>query len=355
MAVPDERLDQALIRLTGSGPEFGEGLSNHGPMAAEALVALGRGEAVDGWVDRYLRRLDEAPRGTAPIDDDNWRAALSDLRRVADWTEYLHRQLREEPWQRVLGRWWQRLLPGMAAAATHGVIRTAHAARGLAQAHSPTRVQELANGLAYWAARYLEVPGVGRKPGEATAGGQLRPGHALAAVPTLPDPGDGLITDQFARLGGLSGFPEAVAALRPAAADVDVSLHELTREFATNYLRNGGAAPIPFIHTVTAPTAVRSILSLLPGSLHRPTHDALWQVGAAIHAGYAGGGAQAAAGPPPPRGALPAPDDLTDRAVAVGDEHAIKFIEACLREWHHAGEQVYLRAADLALTNHFDR
>jgi hypothetical protein len=91
-------------------------------------------------------------------------------------------------------------------------------------------------------------------------------------------------------------------------------------------------------------------LSLLPRSLHRPSYDALWQVGAAIHAGM-----PAAAGPPPPRRALPAPDDLTDRAVAVGDEHAIKFIEACLREWHHAGEQVYLRAADLALTNHFHR
>lgn len=355
MAGQDERLDQALIRLTGTGPEFGEGLSNHGPMAAEALVALGRGEAVDSWVDGYLRRLDEAPRGTAPINDDNWRVALSDLRRIADWTEYLHRQLREEPWQQVLGRWWQRLLPGMAAAATHGVIRTAHAARGLAQAHSPTRVQELANGLAYWAARYLEVPGFSRKLGEVTAAGRLRPGHALAAVPTLPDPGGGLITDQFARLGGLAGFPEAVAALRPAAADVDVALHELTQEFATNYLRHGGAAPIAFVHTVTAPTAVRSMLSLLPESLHRPTHDALWQVGAAIHAGYAGGGTPAAAGPPQPRGALPAPDDLTDRAVAVGDEHAIKFTEACLREWHHAGEQVYLRAADLALTNHFHR
>ena len=31
--------------------------------------------------------------------------------------------------------------------------------------------------------------------------------------------------------------------------------------------------------------------------------------------------------------ALPTREDLIDRAVACGDEHAIKFTEACLREY----------------------
>ena len=33
-------IDEALEMLEGTGPEFTGGLSNHGPMAAEALVAL---------------------------------------------------------------------------------------------------------------------------------------------------------------------------------------------------------------------------------------------------------------------------------------------------------------------------
>jgi len=33
-------IDSALERLRETGPEFTGGLSNHGPMAAEALVAL---------------------------------------------------------------------------------------------------------------------------------------------------------------------------------------------------------------------------------------------------------------------------------------------------------------------------
>jgi hypothetical protein len=38
-------LDEGLSRLAVTGPEFADGLSNHGPMAAEALVRLGRASA----------------------------------------------------------------------------------------------------------------------------------------------------------------------------------------------------------------------------------------------------------------------------------------------------------------------
>ena len=50
-------IDEALELLEETGPEFGGGLANHGPMAAEALFVLGRGEAVVPWVERYKRRL----------------------------------------------------------------------------------------------------------------------------------------------------------------------------------------------------------------------------------------------------------------------------------------------------------
>ena len=39
------------------------------------------------------------------------------------------------------------------------------------------------------------------------------------------------------------------------------------------------------------------------------------------------------------------PDSLIDREVATVDEHAIKFTEACLREYALNPQQVYLAAA----------
>jgi hypothetical protein len=42
--------DEALERLRGTGTEVGgRGAPNHGPMAAEALTALGRDDDVVGW------------------------------------------------------------------------------------------------------------------------------------------------------------------------------------------------------------------------------------------------------------------------------------------------------------------
>ena len=164
-------LDEGLGRLARTGPEFAGGLSNHGPMAAEALVRLGRADAVEHWLDGYLRRLDAAPRPADRISDETWREALGQHGRVADWEAYFRAQLAGPPWRDVLARWWPRLVPGIAAAATHGVIRTSHAARSLAAAEAAAtdtgpRRDELARGLAYWAASYLELPGPARTGGQ---------------------------------------------------------------------------------------------------------------------------------------------------------------------------------------------
>ena len=136
-ASANEVLDEGLTRLAATGPEFRGGLSNHGPMAAEAMVRLGRADAVEGWLDGYLRRLDDQPAPSDRICDETWREALGAINRVADWQQYFRDQLAEDPWRDVLARWWPRLLPGLAAAATHGVIRTSHAARSLAAAEEP--------------------------------------------------------------------------------------------------------------------------------------------------------------------------------------------------------------------------
>ena len=80
-------LDEAYQRLHATGPEFGGYLSNHGPMAAEAMVRRGHAGRVHRWLDGYMRRLEEFPRGSGPIGA-SWQDSLGDPRRVADWTNY---------------------------------------------------------------------------------------------------------------------------------------------------------------------------------------------------------------------------------------------------------------------------
>src|SRR5256714_7570072 len=209
-------LNEAYDRFHGTGPEWGEDqLTNHGPMAVEVLVGRGRAGVVDRWVDGYIRRLDPAPSGGDPITDDIWPEALGDGRRLGDWTEYFTRQVRELPWRTVLATWWPRLLPGMVAGTTHGVIRVGHVVRALlAGADSePTRI-ELAHALAFWACRAQRVP-------EAAApAGRLDPLAALDAVPRIPTQ-DGNVASRLGRVGGLAGWSAAVAGMRPASTPED--------------------------------------------------------------------------------------------------------------------------------------
>lgn len=76
MAEQSEVLDEALEVLCDTGPEFGPGLSNHGPMAAEALYTLGRSEDIVPWVVGYKRNLQDAPKPGNPIPREDWRGAL---------------------------------------------------------------------------------------------------------------------------------------------------------------------------------------------------------------------------------------------------------------------------------------
>jgi hypothetical protein len=346
-------LDEGLTRLAETGPEFRGGLSNHGPMAAEALVRLGRSGAVEHWLDGYLPRLEPAPRPSDRITDQTWRDALGRYDRVADWSVYLRDQLADDPWRDVLARWWPRLLPGVAAAATHGIIRASHAARSLAAAEEKSaeaaapgasaangpRLDELANGLAYWAASYFEIPGA------APASGHLDLRAAITGLPVVPDavPGDMISTRLKAGLAREPGFGQALAALAaPAGPDAaGVALRDLAREFAGRFLGYGRKQPITWLHAVTAPVAAYSALPLLPDELAHPTYDALWTVGAAIYTVHAG----RVTPEPLPTAAPPRPDDLTDRAVATADEHAIKLTEACLRLHAETPDPLLLHAA----------
>lgn len=337
----DEALLEALDRLRDTGPEFHGFLANHGPMAAEALVRLGSADRVGGWVTGYLPRLDDAPAVIRGIGDEDWPDHLGDARLAGDWTAYLRREAAATGWRELLLRWWPRLLPGLAASATHGVIRTAHAVRSLrAAGDDPDRllVDELAQGLALWAARYERLPG---DPG---LSGPLPAVPAVAALPRLdpdvPDDGDG-ISGRLRVLPHLTGYARSLDAWGPPA-DPDAALDELIGA-AARVLAARADSPIAFCHAVTAPAAVRMVLPELPGALRTASVVASWQSVGGIVAAFASPRLPAESDP---AGADLRADELTGRAVEHGDEHVIKLTEAALREHARTGDDTLLVAAD---------
>lgn len=332
-------LDDALTVFAATAPVYGPlGLANHGPMAAEALAHLGREDAVADWVEHYRKRLDPAlPPADRPLSEEEWPQALGEEARFAEWLTLFEREVADRPPGAVVGEWAPRLLPGAVGAATHGLIRTAHAVRGLAAADTPPRRLELANGLAFWASTYQELPG------PPLLIGQEDVPEALADLPYLDEdaPRQLLISDMVAQVGDIADeFEQAVASLGWSGGPVEL-LDALASGGALAYLRNadnGGAFGL--LHAVTSPMACEMILPWLAVEDRDAALGYVWQAVAALHVAYGIDRKSDVDG-----GETLSADELVDLALASRDEHAIKLTEAALRSFGRSGDPVLLWAA----------
>ena len=331
-------IDEVLEILRSTGPEQNEGRTNHGPMAAEALIALGRDEAVLPWVEAYKTRLEDHPTADDRIRRGDWQDALGDGRRLGDWIAFFDNELAEAPWQAVIGEWVPLLAPAVMAASTHGLIRTSHAARSLSLLETPQRVHELAEGLGYWAARYMVFAG---SPSPNNLG--HAPAGALEQVQRVHGPDFQPAAVIHQEVQGLNERPEFAGAINLVDAGGDLSrfISDVTETFAGVYLANQ-ANLVAFVHTVTAPSALRMLAPYLAESDARMAARYAWQACAAVYAWYS-------AVPPQDTSNVVAPikdhQELIDRAVAAGGAHSIKLTEACLREYALNPKPVYLAAA----------
>lgn len=323
-------------------------------MAVEALARHGHAAVVHRWLDGYADRLEGRPRGIEPIAADEWRDPLGDPVRTGDWLDYFDRELAGEPWRQVLARWWPRLLPGIAAGATHGVIRVGHAVRALLDEETAPRVGELGQGLAYWAARWqpLAPPGAGPYPA-------IDPRAALDAVPRVPDQRFG-IRARLAQLADLPGWP-AVAGAVPcrgagsgSAADGPETVRRpggtpgppsrlagIVHAAVARYGTHGYATPVMLVHAATAPNAVLRTLPALPREMWPASLAAGWAATAAVTAAYA-----PAIGDPSP---LPVAEQGAAGAMRLAVEsagpHAIKFADTVLDAYASTGDAALLAAS----------
>ena len=315
-------LDQALDGLAGYGPGLANGNFNHAPMVVEALCALGRPDTVPSWLERYRSRMLPRPVDGNPIEPRVWRSALGQRDRFAAWSNHFAKELAQMPWPQALDLWTGRLAPGVAAAATHGVIRVGHAVRALNARETPQRRRELADALASWATTYFELRG------DIGSGGTVTPREALARIAIVPAERrpSGNITEALKGLRGTPGIAQTIAMI-DLSGDIDALLATLTELFARVYLANvtNTLSAIVFIHGVTSLTALGHIAPHVSDTTARSLLRYGWLTGCGLYACYGGRGLAAAATAETSNN-----DILIARAVAHGDEHVIKFTEACL-------------------------
>jgi hypothetical protein len=314
--------DEVLDHLHRTGPEFAGGLSNHGPMVIEALVALGREERVPSWTRCYAREL-ELLHGGAQADQ------------IATYEADLETHSPGE----IVARDWGSLVAGWSAC--HGVLRTAHALRALEREDTPSRRRELAHGLGYWAARNDRLPG---EPGAQAEDG-LDVVAALARVPLVPESrraSRGLIVERLAVLEGDPAFIAAVEAVDLTALPIEQAVHDLVAAAARLYVQDG-TNDVSLLHAVTGTAALPLVMPYLDADAKRAGLGYAFQTVAALHAITSH-----SAGVPervPSSGVTAA--TLRSRGGGATDEHVIKLTEACLREYAVESRSELLAAAAL--------
>ena len=340
------QLDPALMRLQSGGPDLVNGNSNHAPMVIEALSALNRPQAIAPWLDTYLPSIAPRSERKLAIDPKHWQACLGHIDRFSDWSAHFNRALADTPWPQLLAQWTERLMPGVCASATHGLLRTAHAARSLAQDTTPIRLAELADGLASWADSYQTITApspAGIKP--------QRPKSAIQSVSLMPPalrPPPSSITSGLAQLSNWADFRDPIGLLT-TTGELPRLWDDLAEVMACLYLANArdGFTHIVFVHAVTSLEAARGLAYHLTEDKARILAAYIWQTGCCLYARY---GTQQPVNPrdltcdPSPQ----ALNALIDAAVATQDDHVIKLTEACLRANSHRPSPAHLLAASQA-------
>ena len=329
--------DEALERLHRTGPEFDGWLSNHGPMVVESLARRGAGADAHRWTDSYIPRLEQLPRPSQPLHVATAAESLGDHTRLGDWIAFFERRLGEQPWQEVLAAWWPVLLPGIAAGATHGVIRVGHATVSLRAHENEIRVRELAHGLGYWAARWQPVAVPVPRGTDSAA-------SLVLTVPRVAHQ-DGGIRERLAQLPTTKGWAESGAALRGPDTDEDVRrcLDDLVDAVVLAYPRIAVGQPTMLVHAATAPNAVARALPSLPAQLWLPSFDAAWAATSAVLAAYrpavlADEGAT-----------MLDADETWAAAVGNGGEHVVKLADTALDVHERTGDPRALVAVRTAV------
>lgn len=308
------QLSSALIELLDGGAafdaEYGAGLSNHRPMALLALARLGAtDQQLLAFEHTYARRLQPAPAPASWPAGEAWAARLGDRAAWPAYRDLFQEWLRNDFARDVLNQALPRLMQGCGAAAFHGLIRTAYAVQA---AHR----RELADALAYWACRWLDLgaPASERAPEGA---GKHRSADPQAVLRQLhATSSDARLI--FQRMQVAAAAPSFQATASRLQVD-DTTLQRLAELAAMAYAASGNFTAL---HLVTSAHAMRILLPFVDEPL--PAMRAYWW---AFAAAVCASGLQAGSAPAP----RPWPD-LVAAALASDDDHLIKLVDSCRAE-----------------------
>ena len=309
--------------------EYQDQLTSHLPMALHALHSLGASpQRLQSYYVSYARRFEGMPAKAVALPEADWRSLRGRSDAYPALLASVHALVARVGVDAALRALLHDLLPGVAAAGFHGLIRTAHAVQG---GHEG----EVAAALAYWAWRWQPLAPaqvqVERMPLPAWSQTLVREAQAWRT--------DGpLISIRMDQAAQGAVYQSLADALQPFA-DLQSAIASLAALAAERYV----ASPnFTVLHMITGMRALRVLSPWIESE--EGVQPILIR---AFTAAYLAARLVPLATAPEPR--LSTWPEVTSAAIASEDDHVIKLVHACREEASLYGEGPYLRIACLAV------
>jgi hypothetical protein len=293
-------------------PEYGQDLTNHLPMLLHALHELGAPpqrlrEVAARYSEKLRTRAPALVETHAPCEAGvKWQSHLGSIEAFELLLRHFTTSVKQSGIERAVADALPALMPGVAAAALHGLIRTAHAV-------SAGHAREVAWGLAYWAARHQRLV-----PADAL----VAPAKSLQewfddalALRAQGSAGQGLISHRMAVWAARPDFPRVAAGL---LVDPETP-SELARIAAGIYART---CDFTVLHAITSSHAMTVLAALQPDPIVAVRWFSIAFAGALCAA------QSVDLTEPEPEERRPWPEIIT-AAVASDDDHLPKLVYSC--------------------------
>jgi hypothetical protein len=331
----DHQLHKLLNANLQLPPEYQDQLTSHLPMALHSLHSLGASpQRMQRFYAVYARRFQGQSQPFAapesPLAVADWRQLRGQSDAYPTLLAYFNGLVARNGTDTALRLALPDLMPGVAAAAFHGVIRTAHAVEA---AHAG----ELAAALAYWAWRWqpLANPPISCPLIEFNSWAKLLIEKAAGWHSDAP-----LIALRMHE-ASQSDIYLALAGALPPTESVEKRIADLAALAVDRYVVKPNFTVLHMI------TGLRALRRLLPWMQDSETLQAM--LVRCFVAAYL-----AARIRPSDRATIPKTKSwpaVIEAALASDDDHLIKLVHACRDEAARYGEGQYLLAATLATSS----
>jgi hypothetical protein len=316
-AAADELTDTCralLSQATNFRPLYGEGLSNHVPMALAALDRLGATqERLNAFYAASITGLVAFKPAAHPLHPTEARGHSDHF---AGALLYFQRAIAEAGPEAVLRRWLPELIPGIAAASFHGLIRVGYAVEASDSA-------EIASALALWTTAFVSLGALGPLVDETPAVIAKRLSRFTADRRLAP----GLIVDRMTSVASLNSLQHSGSQPRV------LGLSDVAEFAITAY---ASFDDFTLLHAVTATHAFRLLMPFFadPALATRYLWGAIviaaLSTGLPLHNDWPKEEAHTAAWA-----------DIAARAIESDDEHVIKLVYTAFAEFRRYGNPLY--------------